>query len=511
MTSTPSSGSCSSKRYATVACFLAEANKLVLDQLVEMHHVFLTGLYRRAQHAFEKRHKELRARSTRNLRVVLDTLDALLEPECAIADVARELDLSAVRDAIAGCRELQRVNDCGHLKELLRRHHWLKRYLPAFLRLPFEGTPGTEPPLAAIVLARQIHADQRAVLGADAPVEFATGMWRRALADGERGAPDPAHGSSLWPPRCATRSARATCTSPRAGITSRSGTSCRARSSGLRSARRLYVDLNLPTDADRAIERLRAELDTAAAAFAGGLEANPFASLDDAKRDELLAGARRREFDAILVWKLDRWGRSVANLVATLNKLTALGVVFVSMTEALDLLTPSGRALAGMLAVFAEFERDLLRERVRGGLERARREGKHLGRPPTAATHAPEVRALRRRALSHAGSASARRPSVGSSRTRGRRSGDGQSSVASGSRAKMAKITRAWSLGQHGREPKATPSRPVRDAAKKSPRSGAQREAGPGTGAAEGRLDLDPGAQVIDAGGDVAATETRSA
>jgi DNA invertase Pin-like site-specific DNA recombinase len=123
-----------------------------------------------------------------------------------------------------------------------------------------------------------------------------------------------------------------------------------------------------------------------------------------AKRDELLADARRREFDAILVWKLDRWGRSVADLVATLNELTALGVVFVSMTEALDLSTPGGRALAGMLAVFAEFERDLLRERVRvrAGLERARREGKHLGRPPTAATHATEVRALRRRALSHA-------------------------------------------------------------------------------------------------------------
>ena len=121
-----------------------------------------------------------------------------------------------------------------------------------------------------------------------------------------------------------------------------------------------------------------------------------------AKRDELLADARRRELDAILVWKLNRWGRSVADLVATLNELTALGVAFVSMTEALDLSTPSGRALAGMLAVFAEFERDLLRERVRSGLERARREGKHLGRPPTAATRAAEVRVLRRRNLSHA-------------------------------------------------------------------------------------------------------------
>ena len=109
--------------------------------------------------------------------------------------------------------------------------------------------------------------------------------------------------------------------------------------------------------------------------------------------------------------------RSVADLVATLNELTVLGVTFVSLTEALELSTPSGRALAGMLAVFAEFERDLLRERARGGLDRARREGKHLGRPPTTATHAPEVRALRRRALSHAEIA----PRVGISETSVRR------------------------------------------------------------------------------------------
>jgi len=135
-----------------------------------------------------------------------------------------------------------------------------------------------------------------------------------------------------------------------------------------------------------------------------------------AKRDELLDAARRRELDAILVWKLDRWGRSVADLVATINELTALGVAFVSFTEALDLSTPSGRALAGMLAVFAEFERDLIRERVRGGLDRARREGTRLGRPPTAATHAKEARALRARDLSHA--EIARRLGIGESSVR---------------------------------------------------------------------------------------------
>ena len=76
----------------------------------------------------------------------------------------------------------------------------------------------------------------------------------------------------------------------------------------------------------------------------------------------------RREIDAVLVWRLDRWGRSLVDLVSTLQELTALEVGFVSLSEALDLMTPSGRALAGMLAVFAEFERDILRDRVKAGI-----------------------------------------------------------------------------------------------------------------------------------------------
>lgn len=112
-------------------------------------------------------------------------------------------------------------------------------------------------------------------------------------------------------------------------------------------------------------------------------------------RDELLAAARRGELDAVLVWKLDRWGRSVADLVATMHELERVGCAFVSLTEALDLSTPSGRALAGMLAVFAEFERDMLRERVRDGIARVKREGKRLGRPPRARELAGKVLELR--------------------------------------------------------------------------------------------------------------------
>jgi DNA invertase Pin-like site-specific DNA recombinase len=117
-------------------------------------------------------------------------------------------------------------------------------------------------------------------------------------------------------------------------------------------------------------------------------------------RETLIAHARRREIDVVLVWRLDRWGRSVADLVSTLQELQHLGVGFVSLTEALDLTTPAGRAMAGLLAVFAEFEREILRERVRASLIHARHNGKRLGRPPSAARQADQVRRLYRAGLS---------------------------------------------------------------------------------------------------------------
>jgi putative DNA-invertase from lambdoid prophage Rac len=117
-------------------------------------------------------------------------------------------------------------------------------------------------------------------------------------------------------------------------------------------------------------------------------------------REKLLDAARRREIDVVLVWRLDRWGRSVADLLATLQELEHLGVGFVSLTEALDLTTPTGRAMAGLLAVFAEFEREILQERVRAGLAHARQNGKRLGRPRTAAHKAAQVRDLYRAGVS---------------------------------------------------------------------------------------------------------------
>lgn len=118
------------------------------------------------------------------------------------------------------------------------------------------------------------------------------------------------------------------------------------------------------------------------------------------KREELLLSARRRDIDCILVWKLDRWGRSLPDLVLTLRELNEIGVAFVSLTEALDLSTPSGRAMVGLLSVFAEFERDLLRERVKAGIAQAKLEGRTGGRPKTSALRAIEVKKLFKKGLS---------------------------------------------------------------------------------------------------------------
>jgi DNA invertase Pin-like site-specific DNA recombinase len=135
------------------------------------------------------------------------------------------------------------------------------------------------------------------------------------------------------------------------------------------------------------------------------------------RREELMRAARRRDIDTIVVWRLDRWGRSLADLVVTLQELYELGVGFISLNEALDLTTATGRAMAGMLAVFAEFERGILRERVKAGIAEARRRGQRHGRPPTVAHWADEVRQLRADGLSK--SAIARQ--LGISRTSVRR------------------------------------------------------------------------------------------
>ena len=97
--------------------------------------------------------------------------------------------------------------------------------------------------------------------------------------------------------------------------------------------------------------------------------------------DALVTGARRRRFDVLVCWRLDRLGRNLKHLITLLDELQALGVAFVSLADGIDATTPAGKLQMHILGAIAEFERERIRERVLAGLQRARAQGRRLGRP----------------------------------------------------------------------------------------------------------------------------------
>jgi DNA invertase Pin-like site-specific DNA recombinase len=125
--------------------------------------------------------------------------------------------------------------------------------------------------------------------------------------------------------------------------------------------------------------------------------------------DRLMADARQRKIDVVLVWKLDRFGRSLKHLVNALAEFEALGITFASLKNNLHLSTPSGRLMFQIIGAMAEFERSLIQERVRAGLRNAKAKGRKLGRPRVAVDGAliaayarkatPGVRSGEKRAL----------------------------------------------------------------------------------------------------------------
>lgn len=99
--------------------------------------------------------------------------------------------------------------------------------------------------------------------------------------------------------------------------------------------------------------------------------------------NKLMDAARRRALDAVACWKIDRWGRSMPHFVQSVRELDSLGVRFIAITQGIDTdqCNPSSKLMLNMLAAFAEFERELIVERTRAGLQRAKREGRIGGRP----------------------------------------------------------------------------------------------------------------------------------
>src|SRR5207237_1758145 len=100
--------------------------------------------------------------------------------------------------------------------------------------------------------------------------------------------------------------------------------------------------------------------------------------------DTLIQDARKRRFDVVLVWKFDRFARSVKHLVDSLEEFRALGIDFISYTEGVDTTTPTGQLLFHIVGAVAQFERDLIAKRVRAGIAHARAMGRRIGRPRAA-------------------------------------------------------------------------------------------------------------------------------
>jgi DNA invertase Pin-like site-specific DNA recombinase len=115
--------------------------------------------------------------------------------------------------------------------------------------------------------------------------------------------------------------------------------------------------------------------------------------------NRLMADAKRRRFDVVLVWKLDRFGRSLRHLVNALAEFESLNIAFVSLSDNLDLSTPSGRLMFNIIGAMAEFERELIGERVKAGMKNAKAKGTRIGRPRVV-VDGTRIAALRQSGLS---------------------------------------------------------------------------------------------------------------
>lgn len=174
------------KRDALVACTLVEARKTLLDQIVEMNDLFLTGMNRRSRTAVETRRKTLRRHARDGLHRVLGAVDTLVTTDGAqtVSALREALDAPALIEAASACRAYERLEARGHLDAMLARYSTLRQYLPAFLALPFHAAAGSEALLQAIEILRALDAGTRGPLTPSDPHGFVQRDWRPHLVTG---------------------------------------------------------------------------------------------------------------------------------------------------------------------------------------------------------------------------------------------------------------------------------------------------------------------------------------
>jgi hypothetical protein len=173
------------KRYAILACFLADAPKMVLDHLAEVHERLLTRLWGKAERAYEQRHRELRRQAKEGLDQLVAAVEFMLDAhrprETTLAELCRQVNEEDLRAALSSCREFQRLEERGFIDELGSYYGYLRRYLPTFFKLPFEAEPGSRPLLEAMAIVGRMDQGELRKVPASAPVHFVPAAWKKFL------------------------------------------------------------------------------------------------------------------------------------------------------------------------------------------------------------------------------------------------------------------------------------------------------------------------------------------
>jgi hypothetical protein len=267
------------KRTALVACYLIEARKTLLDQIIEMNDLFLTAMNRKARNAVEKRRKAMRRRARDGLHRVLGGVDALAkaDPEQTVGAFRDQVNAPALVQAADACRRFERLEERGHLDAMRSRYSTLRQYMPGFLMLPFQAAPGSETLLQAIDNLRALDAGARGPLTAGDPHGFVPADWRPYLVEGGKLDRPIWEISLAFAVRNALRAGGLFLPKSRDHVSfwrlvydDRSWQASRAQA---------YQALGLPIDAQAFLGRLIASFEAAARAAADGLARNHFAAV----------------------------------------------------------------------------------------------------------------------------------------------------------------------------------------------------------------------------------------
>jgi TnpA family transposase len=275
------------KRSVLTACFLVEIHKTILDYIVALHDQLLTKKMREAHHAFEERYKQLWRQYRRGLLKLIATGNTLLDPARSpttpLEALLQELDAAALRAAVDICTERHQLEERGEIDALRARYPGLRRYLPAFFALPFQGEPGSEPLLKGLDLVRQLDAGTRTTLPRLAPTAFVPRKFWPALSSS-----DGTLDRRTWElglavaVRDGLRSGDVFLPASRRHVSFPNLVYEPARWQAERAD--AYTELQLPQAPDDFCARLEREFDTVAQQAAQGLPANAFATI---RRDRL--------------------------------------------------------------------------------------------------------------------------------------------------------------------------------------------------------------------------------